>query len=104
MYIVHSIDKCIAIPEVNVNEVKTITLTIKNSASGYEEPPASILKQCIDLYIEPFTCLINMSISQGTFPNQLKLTRVIPLFKRGRRTTGTKLLTHICSTISFKND
>ena len=75
------VDKCITIPEINANEVKTITLAIKNSASGYEELPASILKQCIDSYIEPLTCLINMSISQGTFPNQLKLARVIPLFK-----------------------
>ena len=66
---VHSIDECITIPEINANEVKTITLAIKNSASGYEELPASILKQCIDSYIEPLTCLINMSISQGTFPN-----------------------------------
>ena len=31
---VHSIDKCITIPEINANEVKTITLAIKNSASG----------------------------------------------------------------------
>ena len=59
---VHSIDKCITIPEINVNEVKTITWAIKNSASGYEELPVSIpLKQCIDSYIDPFTCLINIS-------------------------------------------
>ena len=78
---VHSIDKCTTIPEINVNEVKTITSVIKNSASGYEELPASIPMQCSDSYIEPFTCLINMSISQGTFPNQLKLARCILLFK-----------------------
>ena len=78
---VHSIDKCITILHINVNEVKTIILAIKNCASGYEELPASILKQCIDSYIEPFTCLINMSISQGTFLNLLKLARVIPLFE-----------------------
>ena len=79
---VHIIDKCITIPEINVNEVKTITSAIKkNSASGYEELPVSILKQCIDSYIEPFTCLIKMSITQETFPNQLKLARVIPLLK-----------------------
>ena len=78
---VHSIDTCITISEINVNEFKTITSAIKNSASGYEELPASILKQCSDSYIKPLTCLINMSISQGTFQNQLKLARVIPLFK-----------------------
>ena len=77
---VHGIDKCITVPEINANEVKTITSVIKISASGYEELPVSILKQCIDLYIEPLRCLINISISQGIIPNQLKLTRVISLF------------------------
>ena len=58
---VHSIDNCITIPVINFNQVKTITWAIKNSASGYEKLPASILKQCIDSYIDPFTCLINIS-------------------------------------------
>ena len=66
-------DKCMAIPEVHVNEVNTIISAMKNSASEYDELPTSILKQCIDSYITPLTCLINMSISQGIFPNQLKL-------------------------------
>ena len=78
---VQSTDKCMAIPEVHVNEVNTIISAMKNSASGYDELPTSILKQCVDSYITPLTCLINMSISQGIFPNQLKLARVIPLFK-----------------------
>ena len=80
-YYVQSTDKCMAIPEVHVNEVNTIISAMKNSASGYDELPTSILKQCVDSYITPLTCLINMSISQGIFPNQLKLARVIPLFK-----------------------
>ena len=57
------------------------TSVLLNSTSGYEELPASILKQCTDSYIESFTCLINLLISQGTFPIQLKLARVIPFFK-----------------------
>ena len=69
------------IPEVHANEVNTIISAKKNSALGYGELPTYILKQCIDSYIKPLTCLINMSISQGMFPNQLKLEIIIPLFK-----------------------
>ena len=78
---VQSTEKCMAIPEVHANEVNTIISAMKNSASGYDELLTSILKQCIVSYITPLTCLINMSISQVIFPNQLKLARVIPLFK-----------------------
>ena len=69
------------IPEVHVNEVNTIISAMKNFASGYDELPTPIIKQCIDSYITPLTCLINMPISPGIFTNQLKLARVIPLFK-----------------------
>ena len=77
---VQSTEKCMTIPEIHVTEVNTIISAMKNSASGYELP-TSILKQSIDSYIKSLTCVINMSISQGIFPNQLKLARVIPLFK-----------------------
>ena len=47
--------------------------------------PASILKKCIDEYITPITYLVNLSIRQGTFPNELKLAKVIPIFKSGNQ-------------------
>ena len=40
--------------------------------------PASILKQCIDIYIDPLPYLINVSINQGIFPSELKIANVIP--------------------------
>ena len=43
--------------------------------------PAAILKKCIDEYITPLTYLVNLSIRQGTFPNELKLAKVILIFK-----------------------
>ena len=43
--------------------------------------PASILKQCIDIYIDPPTYLINVSINQGIFHNELKIAKVILIDK-----------------------
>ena len=48
-----------------------------NSATGYDELPSSIMKQCVDTYVKQLTFLINMSITQGNFPNELKIVRVI---------------------------
>ena len=52
-----------------------------NSAAGYDELPSSIMKQCVETYVKQLTFLINMSITQGNFPNELKIARVIQLYK-----------------------
>ena len=39
------------------------------------------MKQCIDSYIDPLTLLINQSIQQGVFHAELKMAKVIPLYK-----------------------
>ena len=43
--------------------------------------PASILKQCIEIYIDPLTYLVNLSISQGNFPDELKIAKVFLIYK-----------------------
>ena len=42
-----------------------------------------IAKQCIQHYIKTLTYLINSSFVCGIFPNELKLAKVIPIFKNG---------------------
>ena len=39
------------------------------------------MKQCINDYITPLTHLINLSINEGTFPDDLKIAKVIPIYK-----------------------
>ena len=73
--------KSIYIPELDKIEIKSTISSMNNSSSGYDELPASIMKQCIDSYIEPLTLLINKSIQQGVFPVELKIARIIPLYK-----------------------
>ena len=69
------------IPELNKVEIKSTISSINNPASGYDKLPASIMKQCIDSYIYPLTLLINQSIQEGVFPAELKIVKVIPLYK-----------------------
>ena len=40
-------------------------------------------KPCVDAFIEPLTHLINLSLRSGVFPSELKLAKVVPIFKAG---------------------
>ena len=76
-----SIENSIHIPEINMDEVRTIISAITNSASTYDEQQASIIKQCSDSYIESLTLSINLSIPRGIVPDKLKIARAIPIFR-----------------------
>ena len=74
-----------------------------NSAAGYDELPSSIMKQCVETYVKQLTFLINMSITQGNFPNELKIASVIPLYKRERYSINRKLSTNFSFTLFLQN-
>ena len=65
----------LCIPELVVSEncVKTVISQLNNSAPGHDGLPPSIMKQLTNEYVIPLTHLINLSIVQGDFPNELKL-------------------------------
>ena len=71
------------IPNLTVGDIINVISSLNNSSAGYDEMLASILKKCIDECITLITYLVNLSIRQGTFPNELKLAKVIPIFKSG---------------------
>ena len=89
---IESVENSIHIPEINMDEVRTIISAITNSASGNDELPASILKQCMDSYLEPLTHLINLLISLGIVPDELKIARVINNIQRRKRTACAKTI------------
>ena len=45
----------------------------------------NLIKESIDIIITPLTCIINLSVTSGIVPKQLKIARVIPLFKSGEQ-------------------
>ena len=74
-------NKSIDIPEINTDEIISVISSLSNSAAGYDEMPASITKQLVPCFVHPLTFLINKSISQGTFPDELKIAKVLPIYK-----------------------
>jgi hypothetical protein len=74
--------KCTTTHEIN----KIImTLNTKNSC-GYDEISSKILKASAPFIVIPLTFIFNKIISTGVFPERLKLSEVIPLFKKGSKT------------------
>ena len=55
------------------------------TAAGYDNLPMGIIKEVISVISEPITHTINLSLSSGVVPRELKIARVIPIFKTGDR-------------------
>ena len=60
-----------------------MTSSLKNSASGHDGINAHVLKNVINEIIEYLIYLINLSLSQGVFPDGLKTAIVTPVYKKG---------------------
>ena len=59
-------------------------LPSKNS-SGHDNISNNFLKKISDAIITPLQHIFNLSLSSGEFPQEIKLSEVIPLFKKGAR-------------------
>ena len=53
------------------------------SSSGCDGISSKLLKVIAPVIIKPLTLLINQLINTGTFPDKLKIAKVIPIFKKG---------------------
>ena len=65
---------------------KDETITIAQSftfekATGYNSTPMSIIKESIQIISDPLAHIMNLSIAYGIVPDQMKITRVLSLFK-----------------------
>jgi hypothetical protein len=63
-----------------INDLKT------NSSCGWDDISPKVIKFCHFHIVDSLVYIVNLSLSQGVFPDQLKLAKVIPLFKSGDST------------------
>ena len=70
--------------EVDEQTVKTIIENLSPKRScGYDDISSIFLKQITTSIIKPLTIVINQVLSNGIFPDKLKIAKVVPIFKKG---------------------
>jgi len=73
--------------KINMHEITKIINNLNDdTAAGYDEVTVKSLNAIAANIIEPLTYIYNLSISECTFPDKLKLAIIKPLFKNGDST------------------
>ena len=65
-----------------VEEINKLIMKSKSTSSDLDPFPTSLLKDCLDVLIEPITSIINKSLQEGVFPEQFKKAYIKPLLKK----------------------
>lgn len=68
---------------VNVNEIEAYIKALKTSSPGYDELPPKLLSLCAKIISIPFTHIMNLIFRTGIFPENIKIAKIIPIFKSG---------------------
>lgn len=74
-------------PPVQEDELEKILNSLKNKwSSGYDDVPIKVIKDVKTALIKPLLHLINSSLISGIFPDKLKISKVVPVHKKGETT------------------
>ena len=66
---------------VTTDEISKITLALKEGAPGWDDISAKSVKCIINVIADALCHICNLSLTEGVFPRELKLTKVIPIYK-----------------------
>ena len=70
--------------QINNLEIKKIINDFKNCTPGIDEIPMKVLKFSVDELMIPIAHLCNLSLQCGIVPQQLKVAKIVPIFKAGK--------------------
>ena len=74
----------ISFHQVSEDHILSIIKKLKNKSSfGHDEISNILIKRSKEVLVKPLTFLVNQMLALGQFPDDLKLSRVKPLFKNG---------------------
>ena len=80
-YMKNSNTKTIYLEPVTENEVSAIVNSLKISSPGWDDISSKVIKNTYKSFIKPLTYLYNLSTNTGIFPDELKIAKVIPIYK-----------------------
>ena len=83
-------EKCMFLEPVDIHEILTTIDQCKNKRSeDYNNLSMNVIKGISQSVIQPFTHICNLSFSTGVVPKNMKIAKVIPLFKSGNKSLFT---------------
>ena len=85
-YLRNKVENSFFFHEINESELdKEIENLDSKKSSGFDEISVKFLKICKSIILKPLVLIFNQSILTGQYPNNLKIAKVIPLFKKGEK-------------------
>ena len=76
----------IKLPYISEDEISRTINSLKNASACWDNIPTFVVKQVSKHITSPLIYLINKSIEQGIFPDELKVAKLFPIYKSGDKT------------------
>ena len=87
MYLINKPDCTFQFRTIDTVEIVSIINSLKlKSSRGVDDLSNKLIKYIKDAIVEPLTLIINQMINTGIYPDLLKISKVIPLYKKGDKT------------------
>ena len=65
-----------------INELTNVFFSLKiNKSPGYDEISFNVVKNCFGPLLKPLMFIFNLSLQKGSFPDELEIAKVTPVFK-----------------------
>ena len=77
-----NISTCFFKPTDEEEILKIISKLGSNKSAGHDDIKSDIVKQIADVIAIPLTIIFNISLSTGIVPDDLKIAKVVPIFKK----------------------
>ena len=84
-YLGGGVDESMELSNVTEIEVVKVVGDLGDAAVGHDSIPAKVIKKVIHSIKTPLTHIFNASFSTGIFPSELKISKIIPLYKHGSK-------------------
>ena len=83
-----SIKESLFLKPINEDEILKIMYSFKNGKScGWDDISPDIVKYVRYVITKPLAYVFNLSLQMGIVPSQLKVSKIIPIFKKGDKHT-----------------
>ena len=100
----HDVLELFYLSPVTEAEVDKIISNFRDSAAGWDELKPSIIKTVKDSIKIPLAHIGNLSFDTGIFPVDLKIAKIVPIFKSGDECTFTNYRPVSVLPVNFKNN